>query len=155
MQSISIPAALTILSGIYDAEDAIKIERLQEAGLAWDVATRLIWLAPFAMSRPMLESFGLRPNDFAIVFEDEDIQIISLNGQPEYAAILLLARHYLKHGPNENLSHETYKTIAESCVHVHNLSDAFKQGAEVEGASLETQFFDQDFAKAVIRPANS
>jgi hypothetical protein len=145
-----IEAAEIIAEGIDLDEDEL-IQRLVDRGFETSVAHRLVAFMPSALARPVLEELGVTnfAECMAISLSGGGDVYVRLQDQPEYVAVLALAREHRRHGI---LKPETYRAIVGETAEIDAISNALNAGANVAGSSVTTALLPPIYADHVIAP---
>jgi hypothetical protein len=135
--------AVTIIASNLNDEDK-QIDELRKIGFDADEARRITSLAPSALSRPIIEELG--DVDWCPRIAVGDREFL-LERQPEYQALLLLARFHRQHG---FFDHDSFKTVAGSSAEIDAVSKALNSGKDLDGSTIATAVNDSSAADYLI-----
>ncbi len=113
-------------------------------------AHRIVSFVPTALSRPILEEFGITgfADTVSVPCEGgQDLEVV-LARQPEYVAALAIAREHRRNGV---LPVDVFSVVAGSSAEIDVLSRALNEGADVKGGTIATAIVGTELAAFVVR----
>lgn len=121
-----------------------QVEKLRKIGFGHDEAHRISALAPAALSRAVIEELVDLNWGATVSVGDREFR---LDRQPEYEALLLLARFHRRHG---FFDHESFKTVAQSSSEIDAISNALNAGRDLSGSAIATALVDPRMANHLL-----
>jgi hypothetical protein len=125
-------------------EEDEQVAQLTKIGFAEDAAHRIVALAPSALSRAVIEEMGDLKWSPTVSIGDRDFR---LDRQPEYEALLLLARLHRKHG---FFDQESFKTVVQSSAEINAISKALNAREELNGGTIATALINAGVADYLL-----